>query len=153
MSYKIDEALQKILRAGIPTNVPVTKSQFMPSYDLKETPKGFVFWDLQDIIPLQSSEGLGRPDGKETVSFMLDVACVAHQNTDRKALHDYILNVLQPVSSGRRVQLTAYNVAGTGVFINFVRLISTIENTSLKTGQSTPDMTMIVLSFSGKATC
>ena len=153
MSYNIDEAIQKILRAGIQSNVPVTKSQFMPAYDLKDTPKGFVFWDLQDIMPLQCSEGLDGPDGKETVSFMLDVACVAHQNTDRKALSNAVLNVLQPVSSGRRRQLTAYNVAGTGVFLNYIRLLSSIENTSTKTGQSTPDMTMIVLSFSGKATC
>jgi hypothetical protein len=153
MSYNIDEAIQKILRAGIATDVPVTKSQFMPSYDLKSTPKGFVFWDIQDIMPLQCSEGLEGTNGKETVSFMLDVACVAHKNTDRKALHNSVLNVLQPVSSGRRQQLTAYNVAETGVFINYIRLLSTVENTSPKTGQSTPDMTMIVLSFSGKATC
>jgi hypothetical protein len=39
------------------------------------------------------------------------------------------------------------------VYINYLRFDSQDETYVLKTGQSNPDLTMIVLSFSGKATC
>jgi hypothetical protein len=49
--------------------------------------------------------------------------------------------------------LTSYVVPGTEVFIQYLRITATNETGILKTGQSNPDITMLVLSFSGKATC
>jgi hypothetical protein len=111
-----------------------------------------VYYDISECTPYHSSEGVAEAGDLETYSFMLDVACVAHSNTQRKLLVTSVLSALQPIVSGRRTQLTAYEIEGTNVFINFLRLLSQEEVTSLKTGQSNPDLTMLVLSFSGKAT-
>lgn len=149
--YNLDIGLQKLISGS--TSVPVYKSQFLPSEDLKATPNGYVFWDAPDIEPLVSSEGFASPSGNESITFSLDVACVAYDNAKRKALATSVLNVLQPTVSGRRTFLTSYNVAGTGVFIQYLRMTATNESGILKTGQANPDLMMLVLSFTGKATC
>lgn len=149
--YDLDIGLQKLIAGSV--SVPVYKAQFLPSEDLKATPNGYVFWDAPDIIPLLSSEGFAEPSGNESVTFELDIACVAYDNVKRKALAASVLNVLQPTVSGRRTFLTSYAVPGTEVFIQYLRMTATNETGILKTGQSNPDITMLVLSFSGKATC
>jgi hypothetical protein len=149
--YIIDEGIQKLIADSIP-GIPVAKSAFLPAFDLKSTPDGYVFYDISECTPYHSSEGVAEAGDLETYSFMLDVACVAHSNTQRKLLVTSVLSALQPIVAGRRTQLTAYEVGTTNVFINFLRLLSQEEVTSLKTGQSNPDLTMLVLSFSGKAT-
>ncbi len=152
--YALDIGIKKLITTAINnTNIPVHKSQFVPSYDLKETPSGFVFFDLSELTPYHSSEGLAGTDGRDVCTFTLDVACASHDNTLRKALVTSVLSVLQPISSGRRTQLTSYTVPATGVFINYLRLDSQNETSVLKAGQSNPDLTLLVLSFSGKATC
>lgn len=152
--YPLDIGLQALLVAAIDdTTIPVAKSSFLPPYDLKDTPNGFVFWDCSDITPYHSSEGLTEANGLEVCNFTLDVACAAHSNTQRKSLVTSVLSLLQPIVAGRRTQLTSYDVADTDVFINFLRLDSQNETSVLKTGQSNPDLTLLVLSFSGKATC
>jgi hypothetical protein len=149
--YPIDEGIQKLIATSV-AGVPVSKSSFLPSFDLKSAPNGYVYYDISECTPYHSSEGVAEAGDLETYSFMLDVACVAHSNTQRKLLVTSVLSALQPIVSGRRTQLTAYEIEGTNVFINFLRLLSQEEVTSLKTGQSNPDLTMLVLSFSGKAT-
>lgn len=152
--YALDTGIQKLIVTGINnTTIPVRKSQFMPSYDLKETPSGFVFWDLSELAPYHCSEGLAGLDARDVCTFTLDVACAAHDNTLRKTLVTSVLSVLQPISSGRRTQLTSYTVPATNVFVNYLRLESQNETSVLKAGQSNPDLTLLVLSFSGKATC
>jgi hypothetical protein len=150
--YNLDDAIQKVLRSALPTTVPVYKAEFVASPDLKVTDLGYVYWNIDQITADHHSEGLSGTNG-EVVSFTLDVAVAAHQNTQRKSLANSVLNVLQPVSGGRRKQLTAYLVPGTSVRINYLRLLMTEEVPSLKTGLSTPDMTMLLITFSGKATC
>lgn len=151
--YPLDIGIQKLITSTVSTTIPVSKSSFVPSYDMKETPNGFIFWDLSDLEPYHSSEGQSEADGVECVNFTLDVACVAHSNIQRKALVTSVLTTMQPVSAGRRIQLTSHTVTGTDVFINYLRLTMQTETSTMKTGQSNPDLTMIVLSFSGKATC
>jgi len=149
--YPIDDGIQKLI-ATATSGIPVFKSAFFPALDLKSTPDGYIYYDISECSPYHSSEGVAEAGDSETYSFMLDVACVAHSNTQRKVLVTSVLSALQPIVSGRRTQLTAYEIDNTNVFINFLRLLSQEEVTSLKTGQSNPDLTMLVLSFSGKAT-
>jgi hypothetical protein len=149
--YPLDTGIQTLLSGAMGT-IPVYKSDFVPSYDLKDTPDGYVFWSLGDLTPYHCSEGVSGPDGRDTANFELDIVCVAHSNTQRKDLVTSVLAVTQPVVSGRRTQLTAYQVSS-DVFINYLRLDSQNETSVLKQGQSTPDLTLLVLSFSGKATC
>lgn len=152
--YPLDKGIQKLIVTAInDTTIPVRKAQFVPSFDMQETPSGFVFWDLSDLVPYHCSEGLAEDSTGDNCTFTLDVACASHDDTQRRALVTSVLSVLQPISSGRRTQLTSYAVTGTGVFINYLRLDSQNETSVLKTGQSNPDLTMLVLSFSGKATC
>ena len=151
--YPIDDGIKALLASAAPAGVPIAKADFVPALDLKTTPKGFIYFDISDCTPYHSSEGHAEANGLEICNFSLDVACVAHDNTQRKSLATAVLSVLQPVVSGRRTQLTSYTVASTGVFINYIRLVSQDEISSLKTGQSNPDLTMLVLSFSCKATC
>lgn len=149
--FPLDIGIQSLISGA--TTVPVYKSAFVPSLDLKATPNGYVFYDIDDCTPYHSSVGMAGLDGREMCNFSLDVACIAHDNTQRKALVTAILAVCQPISSGRRTQLTAYTIGTTGVFVNYLRLDSQNETSVLKTGQSNPDLTLIVLSFTGKATC
>lgn len=151
--YNIDEAIQKILRSAVPTTIPVYKAEFVASPDIAPSPLGYVYWNIDEISPFHDSEGLSGNNGKEVISFTLDVACSAHDNAQRKVLMTYVLNALQPITSGRRIQLTAYQVPGVACRINYLRLITTQEVPSLKAGQSTPDMTVALMTFSGKATC
>lgn len=151
--YALDVGIQKLISVAVGASIPCSKSSFLPSYDLQSAPNGYVFYDISEITPFHSSEGLAEADDSEKCSFTLDVACVAHDNTQRKALVTSVLSALQPIVSGRRTQLTSYDVAGTGTFINYLRLTSQEETSAMKTGQSNPDLTMLVLSFSGKATC
>ena len=102
---------------------------------------------------LPISEGFSEPNGRESISFNVDIAVVHHDNAQRKSVAASVLNVLQPTVSGRRTFLTSYQVPQTSVFIQNLRLVSTNEETLLKTGQGTPDLTMLVFSFVGKATC
>ena len=150
--YNLDEAIQKLLRSALPTTVPVYKAQFVASPDIKPSPLGYCYWNIDQVQAMHCSEGLSGTNG-EVVSFTLDVAVAAHDNAQRKALANSVLNTLQPVSSGRRTQLTAYIVPGMSVRINYLRLETTEEVPAMKTGQSTPDMTMLLITFSGKATC
>lgn len=150
--YDIDEAIQKLLRSALPTTVPVYKAQFVASPDIKPSPLGYCYWSIDQYRADHCSEGLSGTNG-EVVTFTLDVAVAAHDNTQRKSLANSVLNTLQPVSNGRRTQLTAHIVQGTSVRINYLRMEATEEVPSLKTGQSTPDMTMLLITFSGKATC
>lgn len=151
--YPIDDGIQKLLTTALGSSVTVSKIDFLPALDLKATSAGYVYFDISECTPLHSSEGMAEANDAEVMEFSLDVACVAHSNTQRKALVTSVLAVLQPIVAGRRTQLTSYTVTGTSVFINFLRLDSQEEVSSLKTGQSNPDLTMLVLSFSGKATC
>jgi hypothetical protein len=151
--YTLDVGLQSLISGAVGSTSPCSKSSFLPSPDLKTAPDGYVFYDISEITPFHSSEGLAEADDSEKCSFTLDVACVAHSNTQRKALVTSVLAVLQPIVAGRRTQLTSYSVTGTSVYINYLRFDSQDETYVLKTGQSNPDLTMIVLSFSGKATC
>jgi hypothetical protein len=152
--YNLDAGIQKLLGsltvAG--KSITVAKAGFLPSLDLQKYPNGYVYWDLGDQVPMHNSEGLGSAGDGETVSFDLDIACIAHENAQRKAIVDAVLDILQPVVSGRRLQLTSHTIAGTGVFINYLRFQSSAEAMEAKTGQSNPDVTVIVLSFVGKAT-
>lgn len=150
--YPLDDGIQKLISTAAP-GIHVSKAEFIPALDLKSTPNGYIYYDISECTPYHSSEGLAKPGDGETFSFMLDVACVAHSNAQRKSLATLALSALQPVVLGRRTQLTSYTVPGTGVFIHFLRLLSQEELGSLKTGQSNPDLSVIVLSFSGKATC
>lgn len=149
--YNIDNAIMKILSAGMPTGVPVYKSEFLPSEDLTKMPKGYVFFDVSNMTPALCSEGYSEPNGRESVDFLLDVSVVHHENAQRKSLQASVLNVLQPTVSGRRTILTSHNVQGTGVFLNYIRMESVEEGAVLKTAQSTPDLAVLMMSFSGKA--
>jgi len=149
--YSIDTALQTLISGTVA--VPVYKSAFVPSLDINTTPNGYVFFDIDEMFGYHSSEGMAGEDGLEIANFRLDIACAAHSNAQRKALVTSVLSVLQPVVSGMRTQLTSYLIGTTGVFINYLRLESQTETSVVKTGQSTPDISLIVLSFSGKATC
>ena len=152
--YSLDTGIQKLL-SGLTVSgksITVVKSGFMPPLDLQKHPIGYVYWDLGELSPMHNSEGLAVPGEGETVSFDLDIACIAHDNAQRKALANAVLNILQPVVSNRRTQLTSHSVTGTGVFINYIRFLSSGEAMEAKTGQSNPDVTVILLSFTGKAT-
>lgn len=151
--YNIDIGLQKLISGACPTGVPCYKSQFVPSEDLKDTPKGYVFFDISEIEPYHCSEGFSETNGRESISFNVDIAVVHNDNTQRKSVATSVLNVLQPTVSGRRTFLTSYQVPGTSVFIQNLRMVSTNEETVLKTGQGTPDLTMLILNFIGKAIC
>ena len=153
--YPLDTGVQALIQSAFTPaeSIPVYKSFFLPSDDLRKTPNGYVFWDASDLTPALCSEGFAEPGGNESVSFSLDVACVAHDNTKRKALAESVLDVLQPTVSGRRTFLTSYAVPSTGVFIQYLRLEGTEETGNYKVGHSNPDVTLLVLSFSGKATC
>ena len=152
--YSLDTGIQKLLSNLTVSGKPITvvKSGFMPSLDLQKHPIGYVYWDLGELSPMHNSEGLAVPGEGETVSFDLDIACIAHDNAQRKALANVVLDIMQPVVNTRRTQLTSHSIAGTGVFINYCRFLTSAEAMEPKTGQSNPDVTLIVLSFTGKAT-
>jgi len=149
--YPLDVGIQTLLVSAMGA-IPVYKSDFVPSLDLKSTPNGYVFFSIGDLTPSHCSEGLAGSANKETVGFELDVICVAHDNVQRKTLVTSVMAVLQPLVSGRRTQLTSHLISST-VFINYLRFESQRETSMLKEGQSTPDLTMLALTFTGKATC
>lgn len=152
--FNLDNAIQKLLGSITVASKPiaVAKAGFLPSLDLAKHPNGYIYWDLSEQTPMHDSEGMSAPGKGETVSFDLDIACVAHDNTQRKALADAVLDIVQPVVNNRRTQLTSYSVTGTGVYINYMRFVSSVEAMEAKTAQSNPDVTVILLSFTGKAT-
>lgn len=149
--FDIDIGMQALIASG--TSVPVAKSAYLPSIDMQTTPNGYIYYDISDIVSQHDSQGLASVGVYGVGEFELDVACVARTNAQRKALVTEVLDVLQPVVDNRRTQLTAYAIPETSVFINYIRLESQNETAILKTGQSNPDVTIIVLSFSCKATC
>jgi len=44
-------------------------------------------------------------------------------------------------------------VPSTGVFLQYLRLESMEESGILRVGQSTPDQSILIMTFNGKATC
>jgi hypothetical protein len=150
----LDIGIQKLLTIAVNNStIPVSKSQFVPSYDMRSTPNGFVYFDTSAVSLAHSSEGMQENGSKEVGTFTLDIGCVAHDVVKRKTLMESVVNTLQPVVAGVRTQLTSYLVPTTTVFINYLRLMDKNETAVLKEGQSNPDQTVLILIFSGKATC
>ena len=85
--YNIDIGLQKLISSGCPTGVPCYKSQFVPSEDLKDTPKGYVFFDISEIESALCSEGFSEPNGRESISFNVDIAVVDRKSTRLNSSH------------------------------------------------------------------
>jgi hypothetical protein len=151
--YNLDEGIQALLKSAVSSTIPVYKSMHVPPDDLRSTPNGYIFWTYSEFIPALCSEGFAEENGNESVGFVLDVACVAHDNARRKALSGNVLDVLQPTVSGRRTFLTSYTVPSTNVFLQYLRLESIEESGIIRTGQSNPDQSLLIMTFNGKATC
>jgi len=151
--YNLDVGIQTLLVSAVPVNTNVYKSMHVPSDDIHKTPNGYVFWSYSELAPALCSEGFAEENGNESISFVVDVACVAHDNARRKALSGSVLDVLQPTVSGRRTFLKSYTVPSTEVFLQYLRLESIEESGILRVGQSTPDQSILIMTFNGKATC
>ena len=116
----------------------------IPSYDQVKNPNGFVGWDVEELRPMHSTEGVEYATNI-VLNFELAITVYGSQMTSRNSLEKLVLNVLQPVISGRRVPLRSHTL--TSGYIRYIVWTGTTEFPIPKTAQSNAEMSASVLLF------
>lgn len=117
----------------------------IPPYDQVRNLSGFVGWDIEETNPMHSTEGVEYANGQIVLNFQLAITVYGSKLTTRNSIETLILNILQPVVSGKRVPLQQTQYAN--AFVRYVVWMSTSEFPIPKTGQSNAEMSASVLMF------
>jgi len=144
-----DEDIHTLLKTNA-LSLPVHRGEFIPPSDLAPYKSGYITWSYDEETTLIDSEGHANIGTKQMVDFYLDVTVFGDTNAKRKSAADAVLDLLQPVVSGKRTFLTSQTVGDT--FFNFVIYRSSSQIYNIKTGQSTVEVAGILMSFSCRVT-
>lgn len=146
----IDIDIQTLLE-GNNLSLPVHRSDSPAPEDQKGYQNGYIIWEALDESLLINSEGHLTKDGKQFQDFNLDVTVYADKNAKRKAAVDSVMDLLQPIVSNRRTILTSHTVGST--FFNYIRFVSPATYIyTIKTGQTTTEVSGVSLTFACRAT-
>jgi hypothetical protein len=124
------------LLEGNALSIPVHRGNFVPSADQARSThrQGYVVWDEDSMQPHVCSEGYGDSSGKQVIDFYLDIIVYANTAAKRRTALDAVLDIVQPVVSGRRTILTAHTVGTT--FFNYLRVLAYEDVFNVKTAAS-----------------
>lgn len=125
--------------------VPAYYVDQVPSFDLANNKNGFVCWDCETSNPLHDTEGVSYTGSSIVLNFKLTVTIYGGTMSIRNGLEAEVLNVLQPVVSGKRIPLRSQQL--TDGFVRYMVWLSTDEFPIPKTAQSNAELSATVLVF------
>lgn len=125
--------------------VPAYYIDQVPSFDLAKNKNGFVCWDCETSNPMHNTEGIEYASSSVVLNFKLIVTVYGSTLSVRNTLEASILNVLQPIVSGRRIPLKSTQL--TDGFVRYLVWLSTDEFPIPKTAQSNAELSATVLVF------
>lgn len=141
-SDKVAKAIQELLLGN---GFAVYYVDQVPSYDQARNLDGFVVWDVEEIKPMHSTEGVEYAGSRIIFNFWLSITVYDGRMATRNAIEKLVLDRLQPVSSGKRIPLR--NLALTYAYVRHMVWSSTSEYPIPKTAQSNAEMSASVLMF------
>lgn len=142
-SNKVAGVIQELL---LNVDYPVYYVDQIPAYDQVKNLDGFVGWDIDETNPMHCSEGVEYTSTKLILNFELAVSVYGAKLTTRNSIEKAILDVLQPITGGKRVPLKSYQL--TNAFVRYMIWNGISEYPIPKTGQSNAEMSASVLTFS-----
>jgi len=141
-SNNLSKAVQELLTiAGVKTYY----IDQIPSFDISKNLNGLVAWDIEMVSPMHNSEGLEHRDGKLALFFELSVHVFGGSLQIRNEIETKVLDILQPVTSGRRVPLQYHTL--TNAYVRYILWVNTTEYPVPKTGHSNAEVSASVLLF------
>lgn len=141
-SNKVAGAIQELLLGN---GFQVYYIDQIPSYDQAKNLDGFVGWDVEEIKPMHSTEGVEYVGSRIILNFWLSITVYDGRLGTRNSIEKLVLDRLQPVSSGKRKPLRSY--ALTNAYIRHIVWSGTTEFPIPKTAQSNAEMSASVLMF------
>lgn len=141
-SDKVAKAIQELL---LGKGFQVYYIDQIPAYDQAKNLSGFVGWDVEEIKPMHSTEGVEYASSQIVLNYELAITVYGGKMTTRNSIEKMVLDTLQPISSGKRVPLRSTQL--TDAFIRYIIWTSTTEFPIPKTGQSNAEMSASVLLF------
>ncbi len=141
-SDKIALTIQELL---VPTGVPVYYIDQIPSYDQAKNPNGFIGWDIDQLTPMHSTEGIEYATDI-VLNFELTVTVYDGRMAVRNNIEMAVLDILQPRVNSKRKPLLQKQL--TNAFIRFIVWTNVVEFPIPKTGQANAEMSASVLLFS-----
>ena len=144
-SNKIAGAIQELL-TGKGFNLYYVDQA--PSYDQVKNLAGYVVWDIEEVKPMQNTEGVDYTSGLNiNLNFVLMITIYGSSLTIRNGIEATIMNVLQPKdgTTSRRKPLQSSQL--TNGFVRSMVWVSDTEFPIPKTAQSNAEMSASVLMF------
>jgi len=141
-SNKIASSIQELLSGN---GFKIYYIDLIPSYDQAKNLDGFVGWDIEETRPLHCTEGVEYASNHIVFNFELTITIYGGKLITRNTIEKQVLDILQPVSLGKRKPLSQYQLSDT--FIRYMVWISTTEFPIPKTGQSNAELSASVLMF------
>lgn len=141
-SNKLAKCIQELLAQGSFKSYYVDQ---VPSFDQAKNPDGFVCWDIEEIRPMHNTEGIEYSGTGLAVNFELSITVYHNLMATRNSIEKLVLDIFQPVSSGKRRPLREVQL--TNGFVRYIIWTSTSEFPIPKTGQSNAEMSASVLLF------
>lgn len=141
-SNKVAGAIQELLAGG---GFQVYYIDQIPAYDQAKNLDGFVGWDIDESIPMHSTEGVEYTSDNLVLNFELAVTVYGSKLTTRNSIERQVLDILQPVSGGKRIPLRSHQLAN--AFVRYMVWSGITEFPIPKTGQSNAEMSASVLMF------
>lgn len=119
-----------------------------PSYDLVKNLAGYVVWDIEEIKPMQNTEGLDYSLGLHlNLNFILLVTVYGSSLSIRNGIETTIMNILQPKDGTTQRRKPLQSEQLTNAFVRSVVWMSDSEFPIPKTAQSNAEMSASVLMF------
>lgn len=141
LSSKVAASIQELLST---ITVPVYYIDEVPPFDQVKGYDGFVSWDVEEISPYHNTEGLGYT-AQLALKFELSITVYAKGIVTRTAIQSEILDIIQPVVSGRRKPLVSHTI--TNGFIRHLILLSSSEIPVPKYAHSNTEVSASVMTF------
>lgn len=116
-----------------------------PSFDLVKNLDGYVVWDVEEISPMHSTEGVEYAGSQIVLNFWLSIIVYNGKMTTRNSIEKLVLDRLQPTASSKRIPLR--NLQLTDGYVRYMVWSSTSEFPIPKTAQSNAEMSASVLMF------
>lgn len=118
----------------------------VPAYEQAKNLAGFIAWDIVEPTTHLCSEGLSYTNGNSLViSSDLILYIYSNRLDVRSGLLTAVLDILQPKVSGKRTFLKGLTL--TNGFIRHLVLTEQSDYPVSKTGQSTPELSASVMTF------
>jgi hypothetical protein len=116
-----------------------------PSFDIAKNYDAFLVWDIEEQRPMHCTEGTAISGSGIILNFDFMVTVYGNRLTNRNTLIQQVLDILQPIVSGRRTPLQQHQL--TNGFIRYMVWSSETEFPIPKSAQSNAEMSASVLMF------